>query len=187
MYVQSFIFSITSTVTMILFIYNTFFKRNINHYKIKSDNQRKFLHIYNINKFRNILFDYCNSLDLSELKYEIEKNDFQYINKLLQIKNQIDIYYHNNSIKYYNESDDTDDSDVSDVSHISYNKEMENIDNVTDNTGVNNIDITNTDIKNINTDSDNSDNSDNSDMDSDYVDNTELENIKKELTKLLKN
>jgi hypothetical protein len=72
---------------MILFFYNTFLKKNINHYKIKSDNQRKYLNIHNVNKFRNILFDYCNSLDLSELKYEIEKNDFNYINKLLQIKN----------------------------------------------------------------------------------------------------
>jgi hypothetical protein len=54
-------------------VLNTFFKNNTNHYKIKSDNQRKYLNIHNVIKFRNILFDYCNSLDLSELKYEIEK------------------------------------------------------------------------------------------------------------------
>lgn len=200
MYVQSFIFTVTSTVTMILFFYNTFLKTNINHYKIKSDNQRKFLNIHNVNKFRNILFDYCNSLDLSELKYEIEKNDFNYINKLLQIKNQIDIYYHNNNIKYYNkldknDSDDSDDSDTEssngpDESYIlnkqkiasdsdnDFDSDSTDItevnDTILDNNNLDNKEIDNIEIENINTDRDD-------------IDNTEFENIKKELAKLLNN
>jgi len=209
MYVQSFIFTITSTVTMILFFYNTFLKKNINHYKIKSDNQRKYLNIHNVNKFRNILFDYCNSLDLSELKYEIEKNDFNYINKLLQIKNQIDIYYHHNNIKYYNKLDkndsDTESSNGLDESYIlnkqKITSDSDNSDNdfdsdSTDITEVNDTNLdnnnldnkeienieNNTDIYNINTDRDDIDNTDRDD-----IDNTEFENIKKELAKLLNN
>ena len=208
MYVQSFIFTVTSTVTMILFIYNTFLKTNINHYKIKSDNQRKFLNIHNVNKFRNILFDYCNSLDLSELKYEIEKNDFNYINKLLQIKNQIDIYYHNNNIKYYNKLDnnDSDDSDTEsfngpDESYIlnkqKITSDSDNSDNdfdsdSTDITEVNDNNLDNTNLDNTNLDNTNLDNKEienieNINTDRDDIDNTEFENIKKELAKLLNN
>jgi len=201
MYVQSFIFTITSTVTMVLFIYNTFLKKNTNHYKIKSDNQRKYLNIHNVIKFRNILFDYCNSLDLSELKYEIEKNDFQYINKLLQIKNQIDINYNNNNNKYYNKLDD-DDSEYSDDSNASDDSESTDasdasnaIDktNVIDKTDTSNA-IDETDNKDNDTDNkdndsyntDNTEINDNDISDNDISDNTEFENIRKELTNLLK-
>ena len=188
MYVQSFIFTITSSVTMVLFIYNTFFKTNINHYKIKSDNQRKYLNIHNVIKFRNILFDYCNSLDLSDLKYEIEKNDFQYINKLLQIKNQIDINY-NNNIKYYNKLDDdkseyseySDDSNKSDSLESSDTSDVINETDVIDDTDTTDT----TEINKIN-DKDNDNNNISNNNDNNNISyNTEFENIRKELTKLL--
>jgi len=113
MYIQSFIFFITSIMTMMLFLYNTFIKENKNdYYKRISDKQRKVLHIYNIIKFRNVLFDYCNSLDLSELKYEIENNDFKYIDQLLQIKNKIDNYYKQINVEYLDS--ETSDNSVAD-------------------------------------------------------------------------
>jgi hypothetical protein len=195
MYVQSFIFTVTSTVTMILFFYNTFLKTNINHYKIKSDNQRKFLNIHNVNKFRNILFDYCNSLDLSELKYEIEKNDFNYINKLLQIKNQIDIYYHNNNIKYYNKLDnndsDTESSNGSDESYILNKQKItsytDNSDNDFDSDSTDITEVNDNNLDNTNLDNKEIENIENINTDRDDIDNTEFENIKKELAKLLNN
>ena len=194
MYVQSFIFTVTSTVTMILFFYNTFLKTNINHYKIKSDNQRKFLNIHNVNKFRNILFDYCNSLDLSELKYEIEKNDFNYINKLLQIKNQIDIY-HNNNIKYYNKLDnndsDTESSNGSDESYILNKQKItsytDNSDNDFDSDSTDITEVNDNNLDNTNLDNKEIENIENINTDRDDIDNTEFENIKKELAKLLNN
>jgi hypothetical protein len=188
---------------MVLFIYNTFFKNNTNHYKIKSDNQRKYLNIHNVIKFRNILFDYCNSLNLSELKYEIEKNDFQYINKLLQIKNQIDINYNN---KYYNKiddseaSDDSEESEECNVLNYSDNKEFNNIDNdscTTDSTDstdstdtpyttkINKINNNDNDKDNDSYNTDNTEINDNDISDNDISDNTEFENIRKELTNLL--
>jgi len=132
MFIQSFIYSIISIILIIIFLYKNFIKENNNdYYKRISDKQRKFLHIYNIVKFRNILFDYCDSLDLCELKQEIENNDFKYINQLLQIKNKIDFYYKKNNIKFILENKYSDedseqlDSDIEDLSQLPSNEQLE--------------------------------------------------------------
>jgi hypothetical protein len=116
-------------MTMMLFIYNTFIKENKNdYYKRISDKQRKVLHIYNIIKFRNVLFDYCNSLDLSELKYEIENNDFKYIDQLLQIKNKIDNYYKQINVEYLDSESSDNESDINSVADDEYS-DNETVDN----------------------------------------------------------
>jgi hypothetical protein len=152
MFIQSFILCF---VAIMLLFYKKFNDRD---YKIISDKQQKVLYISNIINFRNSLFDYCNSLDLLDVKYEIENNDLIYMDRLLQIKNKIDNYY-----KQIN--DDSSDLEEEDM----------NVDgNITDddvNTDVNtdaNADSDTETDNNVNADSDddvNADNNVNADID----------------------
>jgi len=153
MFIQSFIFCI---VAIMLLVYNMFYNRN--YYKQVIDKQQKVLYISNIITFRNSLFDYCNSLDLTDLKYEIENNDLVYIDRLLQIKNKIDNYY-----KQINESDIEEINNVVD-------------DNITDTDIESDIDTdTDTDINtDVSTDDDADVNTDVS-TDDDTVVNTDIE------------
>ena len=105
MFIQSFILCI---VAIMLLFYKKFNDRD---YKTISDKQQKVLYISNIINFRNSLFDYCNSLDLLDVKYEIENNDLIYMDRLLQIKNKIDNYYkqiNDDSSDLEEEDDETD-------------------------------------------------------------------------------
>ena len=106
MIIQSFILCI---VAIMLLFYKKFNKRD---YKTISDKQQKVLYISNIINFRNSLFDYCNSLDLLDVKYEIENNDLIYMDRLLQIKNKIDNYYKQINVEYLDS--ETSDNSVAD-------------------------------------------------------------------------
>jgi len=118
MFIQSLILCIISIILILKFFYNNFFKWN--YYKKISDKQQKVLFISNIINFRNSLFDYCNSLELSDIIYEIENNDLVYISQLLQIKNKIDNYY-----KQINDEASDDDSDNSDIDDDSDNSDID--------------------------------------------------------------
>jgi hypothetical protein len=119
---------------MFFYNYNRCFKRN--NYKKISDKQQKVLFISNIINFRNSLFDYCNSLELSDLIYEIENNDLVYIDRLLQIKNKIDNYYKNKQINDELSDDETDNESSDESSEVS----SEESDNGSDNGSNNEID-----------------------------------------------
>jgi hypothetical protein len=117
---------------MLLF-YKKFNKRD---YKIISDKQQKVLYIYNIINFRNSLFDYCNSLDLLDVKYEIENNDLIYMDRLLQIKNKIDNYYKqiNDDLSDLDEEDMNSDGNITDDDTVvnADDVDMNTDDNITD-------------------------------------------------------
>jgi hypothetical protein len=118
MFIQSLILCIISIILILKFFYNNFFKWN--YYKKISDKQQKVLFISNIINFRNSLFDYCNSLELSDIIYEIENNDLVYISQLLQIKNKIDNYY-----KQINDEASDDESGNSDLDDESGNSDSD--------------------------------------------------------------
>ena len=81
MFFQSFILSIIAIIVI-------FYKKNNNrsYYKKINDNQQKVLLLSNIINFRNSLVNFCDSENLTNLKYEIKNNDLIYYDQLLKIK-----------------------------------------------------------------------------------------------------
>ena len=147
MFIQSFILCI---VAIMLLFYKKFNDRD---YKTISDKQQKVLYISNIINFRNSLFDYCNSLDLLDVKYEIENNDLIYMDRLLQIKNKIDNYYkqiNDDSSDLEEEEDDETDMNSDDNTVVNADDADVNADYDTD-VDVNADDVVNAD-NNANTD-----------------------------------
>ena len=160
MFIQSFILCI---VAIMLLFYKKF--NNRNYYKTISDKQHKVLYISNIINFRNSLFDYCNSLDLLDVKYEIENNDLIYMVRLLQIKNKIDNYY-----KQINDDlsdDDEEENNITDIDDGEDETDMNSDGNITD-------DDDETDMNSDGNITDDDDNDDNNKTDVNTEVNTEV-------------